>query len=575
MKKPLIIAAVVIVIGALVFFLWPGEDLSEKIVMPYIAHQRPQIDPHLPSHVPLSDKLDEVVFDGLFNVSATPSGIAYEDGLAEFVGINEYNVVTLRLKPAKKWHSSFLVTMEEDEEIAVSETEDVLFTARDLNFTLNRIRRVGSLSPDYILVSQALDRFEFSGPDENDEIRFKFSDDRDWKIDEIKEVLSFKIIPAGSEINAPEYLNGTGPYIALKNGDEKIRFYKNPAQGVDIDQIVLKPYIDNSTFTSEMNNGKFNVLLSTPFGCLSPMLDKEKDFFYKSNISITFFALLYNTERLAADQRRELRKLLDNTKIMERFYKVGTEQARHIADYKGNRDNYNDYLNNSIFPTSTYFVEEEIVVPVKQQGVPNLAILPDTIQIQACLNYGFREEYSELIEILNDKTLFNGRVKATAVSNEELKKGNYDAVLVAISGYKSNLLFDFYDIFLREPDLAVRQVNLITDADAMGNRMINMNSFQADKNFFRLDIKNDARENQNISTLLTDIYKFMSTREIGDRQAYARRIDQLDQEMAFGSWLFSMPSLAYFSTQFDAGSIDLYGKASQLSTIEKWHEMKK
>jgi len=27
-------------------------------------------------------------------------------------------------------------------------------------------------------------------------------------------------------------------------------------------------------------------------------------------------------------------------------------------------------------------------------------------------------------------------------------------------------------------------------------------------------------------------------------------IDQLDQKLALGSWLFSLPSLAYFSTQF-------------------------
>jgi hypothetical protein len=82
-------------------------------------------------------------------------------------------------------------------------------------------------------------------------------------------------------------------------------------------------------------------------------------------------------------------------------------------------------------------------------------------------------------------------------------------------------------------------------------------------------------ENQNISKLLDYLYGFMSTREIGDRQVYAGMIDELDQEMAFGAWLFSLPSLAYFSTQFDQTSIDLYGKASQLSTIENWSEMKK
>lgn len=572
MKKAVIIGSVVVVLAILGYFLWPGEDLSENIIFPYIAHQKPQVDPHLPSSVPLSDKLDEVLFDGLFNVSANPSGVVYEDGLAEFVEINEYNVVTLRLKTGKKWHDSYLVTLEDDEKIAVSETENTLFSAQDLNFTLNRIRRLGSLSPDYILVSQALDRFEFSGPDENNEIRFKFSDDRDWKVDEIKEVFSFKILPAGSELTAPDYTTGTGPYITVKTTDQNIRYYKNPSGEANISNIALKPYIDNSTFTTEMNNGKFNVLLSTPFGSLSPILDDEDDFFYKSNISNTFFALLFNTQRLTVEQRRELRKLIDNRKIMERFYKVNTEQARHIADYKGNRDNYDDYLNNSLFPSSSYYVEENIVIPETSAGTADLAVLPDTVHIQACLNYGYREEYSELIEILNDPSLFRGRIKASAVKNEELSKGNYDAVLVAITGYRSSLLFDLYDIFLREPDLSVHKIHLLTDSDGRDSRMVNPNTFQASRNFFRLDMSADAMENNTINTLLGYIYNFMSTREIGDRQEYAIRIDQLEREMALGSWLFSLPSLAYFSTQFDESSIDLYGKASQLSTIEKWRE---
>ena len=49
-------------------------------------------------------------------------------------------------------------------------------------------------------------------------------------------------------------------------------------------------------------------------------------------------------------------------------------------------------------------------------------------------------------------------------------------------------------------------------------------------------------------------------------------IDQIEQELALGKWLFSLPSLAYFNRQFDESTIDLYGVASQLSTIEKWQE---
>ena len=96
---------------------------------------------------------------------------------------------------------------------------------------------------------------------------------------------------------------------------------------------------------------------------------------------------------------------------------------------------------------------------------------------------------------------------------------------------------------------------------------------RANKNFFRLDPSTCADEDRdNIMKLLDYMYGFMSTREVGDKQAYARFIDDLDQEMALGSWLFSLPSLAYFRTQFDEKSIDLYGIASQLSTIEKWRE---
>jgi hypothetical protein len=97
----------------------------------------------------------------------------------------------------------------------------------------------------------------------------------------------------------------------------------------------------------------------------------------------------------------------------------------------------------------------------------------------------------------------------------------------------------------------------------------------AEKNFFRLDAEAPSPEQADIRQLLQYIYGFMSTRQIGDKQEYARRIDALEQQMALGAWMFSLPSLAYFTTQFDASTIDLYGVASQLSTIEKWQEVKK
>ncbi|MEJ2052393.1 MAG: hypothetical protein P8X42_00620 [Calditrichaceae bacterium] len=568
MKKGIIIGVAVIAVAAAVYFLFFRANLDGKIVIPYIAHQKPRIDPHLPSSVPIADKMDEVIFDGLFNISANPSGITYEDGLGEFIELDANNNVVIRLKPNKKWHDSYKILVKDDN-VTITEKQAVYFVAQDLNFTLRRIQRLGSLSPDYILVSQAVEGMNFTGPDDNNEIRFKFDEDRIWTEADIKEVLSFKILPHNSDINQAEYLDGTGPYMYTHTDDENVIYYQNnPSDIAEIKYLNLQPFIDNSTYTTELKNNNINVLLSTPFGSLSPILADSQDYFIKSNISTTMFAILYNVQRLSLTQRRELRKLIDNKKILDRFFKVGTEQQRHIADYKGNRDNYSDYLNNSIFPNSSVYVEDKVVIPAGPQGMPELSVLPDTVRIQTCLNYGFREELAELVQIMNDPALFGGRIKVTAVQNDEIKRGNYDAVLVPISGYRSNFLYDLYEIFLREPDLSVHNINLITDSDGKGTRVVNPRSFESSKNFFRIDLATDHPEHENFVKLLDYVYGFMSTREVGDKQAYAQFLDELDQQMALGSWLFSLPSLAYFSTQFDKNSIDLYGVASQLSTIE-------
>ncbi len=573
MKKFLIILLILLIAGGcgVFYYFFFMKNLTGKIVIPYIAHQKPRIDPHFPSAVPIADKLDEAIFDGLFNVSANPSGIVYEDGLGELISISEDNVVTVRLKPNQRWHRSFSIAMDKDD-IIVGEKTAVHFTPKDLKFTLRRIQKLGSLSPDYILVSQAVEDFDFSGPDENDEIQFQFKGDRIWTEGDVKEVLSFKILPANSEINAPIYKEGTGPYMLAGEYDDRIFFIKNPAGSANLMHLILKPYIDNSTYTTEIKNRNINTLLSTPFGSISPILMDTSDYFYKSSIATCFFALFYNLERLSRDQRLELRKLVDNKKILNRFFKIGTEQQRHIADYKGNVDNYEDYLNYSVFPTTSYYVDEKIVMPLVEHGRPDVSVLPDTVRIQTCLNHGFREELAELVEIINDPVLFGGRLKVTAVQNSDIREGNYDAVLVPISGYRSNFLFDLYDIFLREPTFAAHKINLKTAVNNEGERVIDTRSITSDKNFFRLDLMRDSEDRENMAQLMEYVYSFMATHEIGDKQAYAQYIDELEQQIALGSWLFSLPSLAYFSTQFQAESIDLYGVASQLSTIEKWQE---
>jgi len=566
-KKYYIIGTAAIVVAAAVYFFLTYKDLSGKILLPYIAHQKPVVDPHLPHSVPLSDKLDEVLYDGLFNISANPSGITYEDGLGELMNLNENNIVTIRLKPKKKWHNSYDIKLE-DEELSITEKQDVLFTAKDLRFTLRRIKKLGSRSPDYILVSQAIEPMDFSGPDDNNEIRFKFKDDRIWTESDIKEVLSFKLLPYDSEINASSYPIGSGPYMTVSREAQVSNYYKNPVDEANVPNVILNPFIDNSTFITEFKNENLNVLLSTPFGSTSPLLSDSEDYFAKSNISTTFFALFFNTERLNREQRLSLRNLISNKIILNRFFKVGSEQQRRIIDYKGNKDNYKDYLNYSIFPTSSYYVDEQIVVPITATETPNLSALPDTIRIQCCLNYGYREEFTDIINVLNDKSLFKGKIKATAVTNDELKKGNYDAVLMAVNGYRSNFLFDFYNIFLREPDLATYKINLKVNPDGT----VNNSSFTGDKNFFRIDASKLNEDQEDIIKLLDYLYGFMSTREVGDRQFYAQYIDELEQQLVLGKWLFSLPSLAYFNRQFDESTIDLYGVASQLSTIEKWQE---
>ncbi|MCF8242699.1 MAG: hypothetical protein K9J16_15075 [Melioribacteraceae bacterium] len=570
-KNQIVISAagvVILAVAVLLYFLL-RSDLSGSIVIPYISHQKPAVDPHLPSSNDLADKLDEVQFDGLFNISANPSGIVYEDGLGHLVGIDEKSIVTVQLNTSKKWHSSYEAKIVDDE-LEITEAEPSYFNADDLRFTLRRIQALGSLSPDYILVSQAMKTLDFEGPDSENMIRFKFKGDRIWSEVDIKEVLSFKVLQNKSEMNALNYTNGTSSYLtySMENG---VPNYRRTPEGVaHIPSVMLAPFIDNSTFTTELDNNNINVLLSAPFGALSPIVNDPDDYFYKSSISTTFFALLFNTEKLNREKRIALRRLIDSQVILNRFYKVGTEQQKQIVDYLGNKNNYNDYLNNSVFPSSTYYVEEQIVIPQKDNSKPDLSVLSDTVRIQACVNYGYREEYSELIEILNDPSLFNGKLKVTAVTNEELGKGNYDAVLMAFSGYRSNFLFDLYDIFLREPNLEVHKINLTTNNDGT----INPSSFSSNKNYFRLDPNKNSIEREDILQLMEYIYGFMSTKEIGDKQAYAERIDKLENEMALGKWLFSIPSLAYFSTQFDPNTIDLYGVAAQLSTIEKWEEKK-
>ncbi len=564
-------AVAVVAVGVVVYLVFHRPDLSRSIVIPFIAHQKPAIDPHLPGPTPLSDKLDEVQFDGLFDLSANPSGVVYLDGLGELVGVDQDNVVTVRLRPNKRWSDSYLITAKDDQ-YTVSRSRDHFFSAADLQFTIRRIMTLGSLSPDYILLIQAMESPGFEGPDDKGNIRFRFRQNRIWKDADIKESLSFKIIPEGSAMNALNYIVGTAAYMPLPPKDGVSNYCSTPDGGATIPSLVLAPFIDNSTYTTELRNGSINALLESPFGALSPILTDSRKYFTKSNISTAMFAVLFNTGRLSRDQRLQLRRLLDSRAIADRFFNVGTPQQRHILDYKGNRDNYADYVNRSVFPTSSYYIEEKVVEPARDDAPPDLSLLPDTVRIRASANFGFREEYSDLADILNDPALTRGKVKVMIVGNEDIQRQDYDAVLVAFTGYRSNFLFDLYDIFLRQPDLENYRINLEVAEDARGAQIVSPGSFRKSNNFFGLDAAADTPDRADVNQFLEYVYGFMSTRNIGDKQEYARRIDQLEHGLSLGSWLFSVPSLAYFSTQFDSTSISLYGVASQLSTIKQWRE---
>ena len=574
MKRNIIIAVVLLLaIGGGLWYFLTRTSLKDTIAFPYISHQRPAVDPHLPSSNAMADKLDDVLFDGLFNLKATPSGVEFKDGLGSFVSFDN-NIVTIRLVKGRLWHDSYQAFVD-GKKVRIEKNGSHEFTAKDLAFTLKRIQSLGSLSPDYILVAQALPVMDFEGPNEQNEIKFKFRSDRVWTESDIKEVLSFKILPDNSDMNALNYSNGTTAYMSVPDYENTIRFDRTPDGVATISKVHLVPFIDNSTFTTELRNGSINVLLETPFGSLSPILQEPGKFFVKPNVSSTFFAVFFNTQRLSRDHRINVRRLLNNKVILDRFFKVGTEQQRHIIDFKGNQDQYDEFLNDVVFPSSSYYVADSVVDRVHDSAAVDFSLLPDTVHIKACLNYGYREEYSDLIDILNDATITKGRVKATAVQNDDIKRGDYDALLVAVGGYRSNFLFDLYSLFLREPDLDVYKINLFTAPDAKGEMTASPSSLQAEHNFFRLDAAQSGPDQKDARELLDDIYGFMSTHEVGDRQEYARRVSELEHRMALGSWLFSLPSLAYFSTQFDSTSIDLYGVASQLSTLPKWKEASK
>lgn len=567
MRKWIFIGIALLIASGVTLYLVLSPGLKDKIVIPYISHMKPFVDPHLPHANLVSDKLDEVVFDGIFNVSADASGLTYEDGLGELVGVEQPgNIVRIKLKTGKKWSDSYKVLMDEDEVKSIGDSTLHGFTVDDLNFTINRILKLGTLSPDYILITQALDDINFEGPDGDGIVSFDFRDDREWPDADIKEVLSFKVLPANANINALNYTVGTSDYLSVPSISGVNNYHKSPAGKAAISSFMLAPFIDNSTFTTELLNNKINVLLGTPFGAVSPLVQEDEDYFYKASLAQTFFAILFNTQSMDIENRRAVRNLINNKKIMDRLYKRGTQQQREIVDFKGNKNKYDDYLNFSVFPSTSYYVEENVIY--KQEMTDDSRLTKDTVRIAVVLNYGFREELSEILEILNDKALTGGRVKAVSVQNEDVARGNYDAVLLAVNGYRSNFMFDLYDVFFREPNFDYYKINLKTRIKD-GKEVFDPGSLNSSNNFCRIS----SEMGKDYSEFIENVHGFMSARKLGDKLVYAERVHAAEQELCLGVWLFSMPSLSYFNKQFDPASIKMY--SSPLSGIENWKEVKK
>ncbi|HEY6950912.1 MAG TPA: hypothetical protein VI758_00825, partial [Bacteroidota bacterium] len=141
-KRNVIIGVVVVLaVAAGLWYFLSRPSLQDIVAFPYISHQKPAVDPHLPSSNAMADKLDDVLFDGLFNLTATPSGVIFEDGLGEFVGI-ENNVVTIRLKTGRYWHDSYQ-SFVDGKKVNIEKKGAHEFTSKDLAFTLKRIQSLG------------------------------------------------------------------------------------------------------------------------------------------------------------------------------------------------------------------------------------------------------------------------------------------------------------------------------------------------------------------------------------------------------------------------------------------------
>ena len=188
---------------------------------------------------------------------------------------------------------------------------------------------------------------------------------------------------------------------------------------------------------------------------------------------------------------------------MNRFFKIGTQQQRHIANYRGAGDNYDEYLNYSVFPSTSYYVEEKMVKPDTQQAQGDLSTLPDTVRIQTCLNFDFREELSDLVDIMNDPGMYHGKIKVTAVSNDEIGRATTTRSWSRLRATGTTSCSICTTSSFVRPTSARTASTSRPRSTPKGKQVIDDLSFAADKNFFRIDLAKDSPENADVNSCST------------------------------------------------------------------------
>ena len=101
---------------------------------------------------------------------------------------------------------------------------------------------------------------------------------------------------------------------------------------------------------------------------------------------------------------------------------------------------------------------------LKKENIKNAFLITGKESFKLC---GAKKKIQEIFDKTNSNYTrfsdFNSNPDIVEIMRAQylFKKGNYDAVLIAINGYRSTFLFDIYDMFMRNPNLEIYKINLI------------------------------------------------------------------------------------------------------------------